>query len=871
MIGLQVFAYRELDAQREAEDSAARVSEQVSLLQHTGQLIVPLYIEFTATAGVAEAEVWGLDRIELDDTLGIDFVGFVSESRAQLDEALAALSASSGAVRLPSGVTIGEEIASIESELADVRAEFDAQAQRPDSVNAVFDRLVSFVDDISEQTRQVLQEAATTSELAGIGAESEQFLSTLQSATTNLRLVADASIAGGERSLVLEAMVATGAFEESLDRLRSLLDGQRLTEFDELVASPAFAAVDEALPTLVEALTLVDDSGINVIDDTSTLTAIIDVLIASFDRLTALQSYGNSFLEEQVQRAGAIRAQADADRRDAIRVMVAVLGISLVLLGLILLSILRPLRRLVRHSRQVGEGDLALAPVKPTGPTDIRVVMRTFNEMVTTLRAYDAQVRRLALGDTEIDRTLPGPLGDTLRQSVSHLAAVTSKLHASEAAANEQARTDSLTGLANRAAALEHLARMAMAARLDERRSAIVFLDLDGFKSVNDTQGHGEGDRILGEIGARLKAACPGHLVARIGGDEFIVLMDQVADQEQATELAHRLIEVVSAPCTGTSGQLFTISASAGVSIVDGSRDPLDNIAQADSAVYHAKQSGRGRVEVYDEQLAREIEDRADMALTMRHGIVSGQFSIKLQPIIDIASKEPVGAEALLRWNRPGIGEVGPNEFIPIAERTGVILDLDAWVLEQAVGVLREWQDEPLTSHLRIAVNISGRHIMEGTLSPLLQRLCERAEVDPAMIDLEITETHLVADVARAAAVVDDLRSRGIKVAIDDFGTGYSSMSYLHQLTVDTLKIDGVFVAGMCENPLDHTIVELLLRLGDSLGLKVVAEGVDSIEKLTALQALGCPWAQGFYIARPMSVTDATVWLRQQVTLAEVL
>ncbi|MDO9175556.1 MAG: HAMP domain-containing protein, partial [Actinomycetota bacterium] len=381
------------------------------------------------------------------DTLGIDFVGFVSESRAQLDEALAALSASSGAVRLPSGVTIGEEIASIESELADVRAEFDAQAQRPDSVNAVFDRLVSFVDDISEQTRQVLQEAATTSELAGIGAESEQFLSTLQSATTNLRLVADASIAGGERSLVLEAMVATGAFEESLDRLRSLLDGQRLTEFDELVASPAFAAVDEALPTLVEALTLVDDSGINVIDDTSTLTAIIDVLIASFDRLTALQSYGNSFLEEQVQRAGAIRAQADADRRDAIRVMVAVLGISLVLLGLILLSILRPLRRLVRHSRQVGEGDLALAPVKPTGPTDIRVVMRTFNEMVTTLRAYDAQVRRLALGDTEIDRTLPGPLGDTLRQSVSHLAAVTSKLHASEAAANEQARTDSLTGL----------------------------------------------------------------------------------------------------------------------------------------------------------------------------------------------------------------------------------------------------------------------------------------------------------------------------------------------------------------------------------------------------------------------------------------
>nr|MBP6489174.1 EAL domain-containing protein [Ilumatobacteraceae bacterium] len=257
--------------------------------------------------------------------------------------------------------------------------------------------------------------------------------------------------------------------------------------------------------------------------------------------------------------------------------------------------------------------------------------------------------------------------------------------------------------------------------------------------------------------------------------------------------------------------------------------------------------------------------------LTMRQGITGNQFSLRLQPIIDIATKEPVGAEALLRWNRPGIGEVGPNDFIPIAERTGVILDLDAWVLEQSVGILREWQQHPLTTGLRMAVNISGRNIVDGSLSPLLARLCERAEVDPSLIDLEITETHLVADVARASSVVDDLRRQGIKVAIDDFGTGYSSMSYLHQLTVDTLKIDQVFINGICDSDLDRTIVELLLRLGDSLGLKVVAEGVDSEDKLIELARMGCPMAQGFYIARPMSIADATVWLRQQVTLASLL
>ena len=870
VIGLQIFAYREVQAHRSAAQSAAEVRSQVAILQRSGQLIVPLYIEYTATDGVTQAEQLGIDRTALAAATGIDFLELVADARVELDQGLNDLVAAGAGLTLSSGTTLDDEAESIRGQLAEVRTAFDGADQEADDVEVTFSRLISLLDELNARGRSVF-DSATTSELARVRAETGLLLDTLGYATTELYLLAQAGINGGDREDVIGAVEASGSFDSSFAGLRAIIAPDRRPAFDEAMADYSFVAVDASLPIWAARMLSASDLDVEIIDSSSVLGSIVNLLTASFERLTALQTYSDTFLAEEVAIVDRIRADAENSQHDALVVMLAAIGISLVLLGLVLLSILRPLRRLTRQSQQVVEGDLALAEAKPTGPTDIRVVIRSFNQMVTTLRAYDAQVRRLALGDTQIDHTLPGRLGDTLRQSVSHLAAVTAKLHASEAAANVQARTDSLTGLANRTAALEHLAVLASQARTDKLSSAVVFLDLDGFKSVNDMQGHGEGDRILGEIGARLSAACPNELVARIGGDEFIVLIDGVSDPDEVTALALRLIDIVSEPCAGSGGQLFAISASAGVSFVDGTRDPLDCIAQADSAVYHAKESGRRRVEVFDARLARDIEDRALMALTMRQGLLDDQFVLKLQPIIDVATKQPVGAEALLRWNRPGQGEIGPNDFIPIAERTGVILDIDAWVIEQSIGILKSWQNDPITATLRMAINISGRHIIDGSLSPLLDRLCTQAGVDPGMIDLEITETHLVADVVRASAVVDDLRRQGIKVAIDDFGTGYSSMAYLHQLTVDTLKIDRVFISGMCDNMLDRTIVELLLRLGESLGLKMVAEGVDSEDKLAELLVMGCRMAQGFYIARPMPVADATVWLRQQATLAALL
>ena len=873
MIGLQLLAWREVRRQRDTHDSAKLVSQHADVLHYTGRLIVPMYLELAITSGIAQTEARKVDRGALYKDTGFDFLQLMKQSRANLDGALGDLDRHAGSRLLATGKTVHGEVTFMSNSLAEIRGKFVAPRKAdPQEIRSKSEALIAHLDEMNAGISTSLRDSATTDKLIALGAETDQALAALEFASDQLDHLSDSAINAQPQSSLIAMISSEGAFGASFDQLQHLIAPDRRPALESLRSSGEFKAVAASLPLYISAITLAAQDQPNAIERSSTdASLLVNVMHSTIDRLTEIEKYSDTFIQQEFARAQAVERDAERARVRALAVMIATLIISLVLLVLVMRSILRPLGRLVRQSRKVRSGDLSIEPEKPSGPTDLRVVTRAFNDMVTTLKSYESQLDRLAQGDTKLDETLPGPLGDTVRRSVSQLATVTAQLHASEAAANRQARLDALTGLANRTAALERLAIMAMQARQNEQAGAIIFLDLDGFKSVNDTQGHAEGDRILTEIADRLRDACPRDVVARIGGDEFLVLIQHADSIEAITARAMDLIGVVSAPCTGSGGQLFTLSASAGVALVDGHRDPLDCIAQADTAVYHAKERGRGRVEVFDERLTHVIEERAEMALTMRHGLADGQFALCLQPIIDVATSHPVGAEVLLRWNRPGVGEIGPNDFIPIAERTGVIVDLESWVLEQAVGILRDWRLDATTARMRLAVNISGRHIVEGNLAPLLNELCQRANVDPSLLDLEITETHLVADIARASSVVDDLRAQGVNVAIDDFGTGYSSMSYLHRLTVDTLKIDQIFVAGMCDDRLDLTIVELLLRLGDSLGLNVVAEGVDSEQKLNLLREMGCPWAQGFYIARPMPVEDASRWLRQQEALASSL
>jgi diguanylate cyclase (GGDEF)-like protein/PAS domain S-box-containing protein len=424
-----------------------------------------------------------------------------------------------------------------------------------------------------------------------------------------------------------------------------------------------------------------------------------------------------------------------------------------------------------------------------------------------------------------------------------------------------QARHDMLTGLPNRLAVIERLDDALCRARRLHRPVGVLFVDLDGFKAINDSRGHAKGDELLREVAIRL----PGELrdtdfVGRLGGDEFLVVTEGL-DIDQLAALGERVVTAIGQPFM-TADDLFLVSACAGAAMTTGDVDVdgLELVREADVAVYHAKSQGRGLVVVFDDALQHAVEDNAEIEVALRRGIVDGELELYYQPIVDLRSGSPWGAEALVRWNRPGHGQLPPDRFIPVAERSNLIIDLGRWVINSALRTLAEWQLDPARAHLSVAINISGRHLTEGDLVDDLRVALLASGADPRFLEVEITETHLLADLDRANSVLRALRDWGIKVSVDDFGTGYSSMSYLRQLEIDTIKIDRVFVDRIQNPGYDRTIVEVLLQLAAALDLNVVAEGVATAEQLAFLRDRDCPRVQGFYFARPMPLQQFREW-----------
>ncbi len=435
-----------------------------------------------------------------------------------------------------------------------------------------------------------------------------------------------------------------------------------------------------------------------------------------------------------------------------------------------------------------------------------------------------------------------------------------------EAQLAHQARHDPLTDLPNRLAALEHLEHAARRAERSRETLAVLFIDLDGFKSVNDSRGHAEGDHLLHEVGNRLaRTLRHDEFVARLGGDEFLVVSESL-DGSGAAALGERIIREIAQPYVN-GDDLYTISASVGVALTDAEEaiDALELVREADVAVYHAKERGRSRVVVFDESLQEAVEATAEIELALRHAIRDGQLVLHFQPVVDLDDAHPWGAEALVRWERPGHGVLPPDRFVPVAERSSLVLELDRWVLTETCRTLARWQSDPSRRHLHLAVNVSGRHLLEGDLVGDLDDAVRRTGADPTGIELELTETHLLDDFERANVVLGALRARGVSIAVDDFGTGYSSMGYLRQLQIDTLKIDRLFVARVNDAGYDRTIVEVLVQLGLTLGLDLVAEGVETAEQLEFLRQRQCTRAQGFHVAVPMPAASLEHWLDARV------
>jgi diguanylate cyclase (GGDEF)-like protein len=440
--------------------------------------------------------------------------------------------------------------------------------------------------------------------------------------------------------------------------------------------------------------------------------------------------------------------------------------------------------------------------------------------------------------------------------------------HASTALRNGQlvdrlryeAAHDALTGLPNRTTLRRDLHDLLQ--RPEPGRIAVMIMDLDGFKQVNDTLGHHRGDALLQQIAARLPAAAPpGALVARLGGDEFAIVVPDVANPKDVVEIGHRLLRILAEPLP-LDGLMLEVNASIGVALAPEHADDVATLLRrADMAMYQAKAACRGVV-LFD-PAANQPDSPAQLALVgeLRRAIAEGELKLYVQPKADAHTGRVVGVEALVRWQHPEHGLIMPDEFIPIAERNGLIQGLTAVVLRDAITAAVGWQRAGL--HVSIAVNLSPRGMLDPHLPAQIGLLLADLGSSPALLTLELTESSMMIDPVAVASLMQELHEMGIRLSIDDFGTGYSSLSSVRKLPLDEIKVDKSFVMGIEENGDDEKIVRSIVDLGTNLGLDVVAEGVENSRIWQLLRRMGCTQIQGYYLTRPIPVADFPAWLAE--------
>lgn len=424
------------------------------------------------------------------------------------------------------------------------------------------------------------------------------------------------------------------------------------------------------------------------------------------------------------------------------------------------------------------------------------------------------------------------------------------------------ANYDTLTGLPNRALLSERLARAVVRARRERSRVAVLFIDLDRFKDINDSLGHATGDRILRAAARRVQQTVgTQHTVARLGGDEFTVVLEGIASPADAERMAERIVQAFAQPLSAGERLELAVSPSIGISLYpDHAQVPSELLKHADTAMYQAKAAGRHTWAVYSEAMDEKTRHRAILSSALRRALERDELRVVYQPRLSLASNRITGTEALLRWDSRQMGEISPAQFIPLAEDSGLIVDIGIWTLRQACQTLRQWHAAGL-DHLTMAVNVSSLQLQRGDLAEVVARILAETGVDASLLELELTESVLMANPDHASGVLRDCRALGVSIAIDDFGTGYSSLAYLKRLPLNTLKIDQAFVRDIDHDLEDQAITSAIIAMARSLDLKVVAEGVETAAQLAFLRQRGCDEVQGHHVSRALEPAQCMVFL----------
>ncbi|MEJ7790095.1 MAG: EAL domain-containing protein, partial [Thermoleophilaceae bacterium] len=418
-----------------------------------------------------------------------------------------------------------------------------------------------------------------------------------------------------------------------------------------------------------------------------------------------------------------------------------------------------------------------------------------------------------------------------------------------------QAFHDPLTGLPNRALFEDRVRHAVARVRRHGHGLAVLFVDLDDFKTVNDSLGHAAGDELLRKLAGRLDQCTRSEdTVARLGGDEFAVLVETPEGITQAEDVASRLHTTLDDKPFEVAGHELFMHSSVGIALADNGASSEDLLRNADMAMYAAKASGKGRTEVFRATMHMAARKRLQLSGDLRRALRDGELTVQYQPLVRLEDGQVLGAEALARWTHSELGEISPEDFIPVAEETGLIVELGRWVLGEACRQAKEWQDTGGAEHpIYVSVNVSARQFRQpGTVVRQVREATSESGVDPSLLVLEITESVLMQDRKAVSRELSELQGLGVRVAIDDFGTGYSALSYLREFPIDMVKMDRSFVNDLASGAGDAALVKSVVELGGALNMQIVAEGIERRDQLDSLSGLDCDIGQGYFFARPL-------------------
>jgi diguanylate cyclase (GGDEF)-like protein len=850
-------------------DAARRIGRTMTLAVKLHDLRTVMQAESTSAAKEFFAALYGFTLAEIDEILGEELTLPTDEARKNTDRQFAAVR--------PDPAT-RPSLEALRAELVAARVTTDRGLETAEaSVESGWEIYVAFAHlerSASNVNRDLIARVAT----GHYGAGSSRLLTTV----AQLQTVAATVEVSNRQGILMQGMYSAVTDADKAAVVADLRDTsvswRRLSADLPPNLSPAVRASWEATiggPD-IEALDRFLDN--MVIDDVVRPSDADPVSATSPESKAAahaviVRAKGLGDLIHEAGAEGLAVAQADAasaERRGQLAFggTVALLLFTAALLALIGGSLRSRLRDLAAAAERFSAGRLEEMSVH--GPQEIAVAADALNDAVASFRRVAVQAERLSAGDldaVELQQAAPGALGSAVHASVLQIVSAAREREKLKQELAHQASHDDLTRLPNRAETERLLTGALGRAQRGGFRVAVLFIDLDHFKECNDTLGHAAGDQVLRTSATRMTDAVrPGDTVCRLGGDEFVVVIEPVGNDRSVVEIAERIVTALARPID-IGGTAVTISGSIGMAMSEPTSDADSLIREADSAMYLAKATSRGSIEIFDETLRNELHQEAAFKEAMAYAVDHDELELHYQPVIGIATGAVTGFEALARWQRPGHGMVSPDQFIPQAEATGLITDIGVWALRRATTQLMAWSAaDPMYDSMQVAVNLSGRHLAEARVVDDVRAALDRSGLEPGRLIVEITESVAIDSPAtvRHLTLLADL---GVQIALDDFGTGYTSIAQLLHLPVHILKIDRSLVSGTNEDggpALGEStrVVDLIIEIAHSLDLHVIAEGVEETFQLDKLTDANCETAQGYLISRPLPPDQIPTWMR---------